>query len=333
MRVLQIANYRVGVGGISAQVELFHNHLLAEGIDCKIFTTKGRFLQRVLSPISLMFEGRNYDVFHIHACSYRGFYPAVVGIIIGKLLKKRILLTYHGGDAAVFFEKQIRFVKRFLLKTDTNIVLSGFLAEIFNQYGIPFTVLPNILEYSPQSFKFRSVIQPHFISIRSLMPNYNIGCILKAFQLVKDSLPEATLTIVGDGVLREELEQYVVNNAIEDVFFTGRVSNSDIPSYLSQADIMLSSPKIDNMPVSVLEGFSAGLLVISSSVGGVPYMISDGETGLLFENDNHVMLAEQMLFACSHPELVQEMINNAYKSLGKYRWQSIRTKYIALCQG
>jgi glycosyltransferase involved in cell wall biosynthesis len=333
MRVLQIANYRVGVGGISAQVELFHKHLLAEGIGCKIFTTQGSFLQRVLSPLSLMFEGRDYDVFHIHACSNRGFYPAVVGIIIGKLLKKRILLTYHGGDAAVFFEKRIRFVKRFLLKTDTNIVLSGFLAEVFDQYDIPFTVLPNIMEYSPQSFKLRSIIQPHFISIRSLMPNYNIGCILKAFQIVKESLPEATLTILGDGKSREELEQYVFDNAIEDVLFTGRVSNSDIPAFLSQADVMVSSPKIDNMPVSVLEGFSSGLLVISSNVGGVPYMVSDGETGLLFDNDNYEMLAEKMLFACSHTELVQEMIINAYKSLGKYRWQSIRTKYIALCQG
>ena len=129
-----------------------------------------------------------------------------------------------------------------------------------------------------------------------------------------------------------ELKKYVMDNSIQDVTFYGRVPNSKIPSILLHEDIMLSAPIIDNMPVSLLEGFNSGLLVISSSVGGVPYMIENGVNGLLFDSDDASMLADKMLYACSHPEHTKEMINNAYRGLTSYSWDSIRKKYLALYQ-
>lgn len=122
---------------------------------------------------------------------------------------------------------------------------------------------------------------------------YNIECIIKAYQIVKLKLPEATLTIVSDGPSRDSLVKMVADFGLKDVKFTGRVDNSKIYELLDDADIMLSSPLIDNMPVSVLEGMNAGLLVISSNVGGVPYMIEDGVNGMLFESKNAEALAEK----------------------------------------
>lgn len=333
MRVLQIANYRKGVGGISSQVDLLKKNLTREGMECEVFTTNGSLFKRIISPARLFRLGQTYDVFHIHACSNRGFFPAIIGITIGRILNKRVLLTYHGGDAASFFESHPRFIRRFLTKTDANIVLSGYIGQIFDRYSIPYSIIPNILEFDTSYFKSRASISPKFISIRALRPLYNITCILKAFQIVKASLPSASLTIVGDGISREELENYVSDNRIADVTFIGRVDNSTIPSLLNQADIMLSSPRIDNMPISLLEGFNSGLLVISSKVGGIPYMITDGVNGLLFDYDDYHMLAEKMLYACSHQTEAKAIIAKAYESLNNYNWQTIREKYIKLCQG
>lgn len=331
MKILQIANYKPGVGGISSQVELLSNHLLNEGIPCKIVSTKGSLLSRIKSVFSILKQGRDCDVFHIHACSNRGFFPAVIGITLGRISKKKILLTYHGGDAEAFFSKHPHLVRRYLLKTDHNIVLSGFLGSVFDKYGIPYTIIPNILEFRQDLFRLRDTIRPKFICIRSLRPIYNIECILKAFSLVQQELPAATLMLVGDGTDRERLEEFVSAHSIPNVTFVGRVPNSDIPSYLDNADIMLSSPIIDNMPISLLEGFCSGLLVISSSVGGVPYMIENGRNGLLFESDNHQQLAEQMLHACSHQDESKSMILNAYNCMAKYSWQSIKDSYLSLC--
>ena len=80
MKVLQIANYSEMGGGISVQVKLLRDLLRGEGYTCDILSTKGSAAKRVKVICALFSKGRKYDVFHIHACSGRGFLPAVLGI-------------------------------------------------------------------------------------------------------------------------------------------------------------------------------------------------------------------------------------------------------------
>ena len=333
MKILLIANYEEGVGGISVQVKLQRDLLRGDGCACDILSTKGSVAKRIKAVFDLLSKGRKYDVFHIHACSDRGFLPAILGINIGRLLKKRIVLTFHGGGAEGFFHRKEKFVKRYLTRTSANIVLSGFIGRVFDWYGIPYTVIPNILVADGSTFRARTDIHPWFISIRSLTDTYNIKCTLKAFDSVQKKYPDARLTLLGDGPLMAELEQFVADHHIQNVTFVGQVPNTEISRYLDEADIMVSSPRFDNMPVSVLEGFRAGLLVISSNVGGVPYMIEDGRNGLLFENDNDHQMAEKMLAAVEDPEATRRMIANARQSLEDYKWENCRDKLLALYKG
>ncbi len=330
MKILLIANYAEGVGGISVQVKLQHDLLRRDGYVCDILSTKGSVAKRIKAVFELLFKGRRYDVFHIHACSDRGFLPAVLGISIGRLLKKRIVLTFHGGGAEGFFRRKESFVKRYLNRTSANIVLSGFIGRVFDQYGIPYKVIPNVLVADGSSFRSRTEIRPRFIGIRSLTDTYNIKCTLRAFAIVLEKYPDARLTLLGGGPLKAELEQFVADHHIRNVFFVGQVPNTEISRYLDEADIMVSSPRFDNMPVSILEGFRAGLLVISSNVGGVPYMIEDGRNGLLFENDNDRQMAEKMIAAVENPEATRQMIANARQSLEYYKWENCREKLLAL---
>lgn len=330
MKVLLISNYKPRTGGISGQVEILQRKLLEEGITTDIFNTKGTIPYRLSLIQKLRKVGKCYDVFHIHCCSGWGFLPAVIGIRAGRLLHKRIVLTYHGGGGEKFFAKHTHLVRHYLTKTDANIVLSGFLGKVFDKYDIPYSIIPNIIELDGAHFRKRNPIQPHFICIRTLDPLYNHFCILKAFQLVKQQLPNATLTLVGGGTIRTELEQFVKEQNIQDVTFSGRVDNSKIYEYLDKSDIMLSTPFVDNMPVSLLEGFNAGLLVISSDVGGVPYMITHGRNGLLIDSDNRQQLAEQMLYAIEHQQESQDMIHQAFQEVKSYTWTNVRPQILRL---
>ena len=96
---------------------------------------------------------------------------------------------------------------------------------------------------------------------------------------------------------------------------------------------MVSSSHFDNMPVSIMEGFNAGLLVDASNVGGIPFMIEDGFNGLLFEDDDSEMLAQKMVFAIENQELSKQMIHNAHEGLSHYSWLENKDKYFRLCQG
>ena len=365
MKILLTANYQHGIGGINAQVDLLYTYLNQEdGIKADIFSTKGNPLRRCIAFLLLLCKARRYDVLHIHACSYWGMVPAVLGVIAGKLWRKRIVITYHGGEAAEYFAKHVGVVKRWLGRANQVIVLSGFLKEIFDQYDIPCVVIPNIVVLQPQQKRTRD-IAPLFISIRHLEPLYNIPCILRAYEQVLKVYPKATLDILGRGSQREELEIYVQEHRLSGVNFVGQVPNQQIYDYLAKADIMLSAPKIDNMPVSLLEAMNAGLLVISSRVGGVPYMINEAirlegykairqekngkaddtlpnrpiaqspdslkrPTGLLFESDNADDLAEKMQWALEHPEEVKQIIAQAQIDVLKYAWENVKPQLMKI---
>lgn len=330
MKILFICNYKPGVGGISGQVEALQRHLRDEGHFADIFSTKGTAIERLSMPHKLKKVIQDYDIIHIHCCSDWGFLPAIIGIKASKRGGKRSVVTYHGGGAGAFFEKHERLVKKWLLRTDANIVLSGFLGSVFDKYHIPYTIIPNIIELDPTLYRERTSIKPDFICIRSHEKIYNIPCILRAFKQVQEKIPDATLTLVGDGSLHDELVSQSAEMGLKNVVFTGRVDNSKIYNYLDKADIMLSSPTVDNMPVSLLEAMNAGLLVIASNVGGVPYIIENNRTGLLFPSNDDSALADCIINVLGNQLSTQRIIKAGHHEVEKYNWANVREQLLSL---
>lgn len=324
-RILYIANYKGAVGGISGQVSLLQQYVRQMDYVTDVFSTRNGVFQRLCCFFHLLWKARKYDILHVHGCSGWGFLPMVYGITVGKLWRKRIVVTYHGGAAKAYFKQHGSFVRRWLCRADKVIVLSGFLKKVFDQYDIPCEIVPNIVTLRPELYLQRETIQPKFISIRHLRELYNIPCILRAFERVQKEIPEASLDILGQGDQRPMLEEYVRKHGLQHVQFVGQVPNTEIYDYLNKNDILLSAPRIDNMPVSLLEAMNAGLVVISSRVGGVPYMIDDGRTGLLFESDNDDEMAEKMLWAVRHPEECIAMTKAAHEDVKKYSWENVKS--------
>lgn len=101
------------------------------------------------------------------------------------------------------------------------------------------------------------------------------------------------LTLVGDGILRSEYEDFVHNNDLTDrVRFAGRVPIEEVKNYLSQADIFCMPSRSEGMPAAPLEAMACGLPVIATRVGGLPEMIIDGFNGYLFEPESPESLAQ-----------------------------------------
>ena len=326
MRILLVCNYKPGVGGISGQVELLQQKLRADGIEAEVFSTKASVWKRLWMKFQLKKIAKDFDIVHIHCCSGWGFLPAVLGVSVGRELGKRVALTYHGGGGERFFDSHPRLVRHYLSQTDTNIVLSGFLASVFDKHRLQYSIIPNMIEIEDAHYRHRKDLKPCYICTRAHEPLYNIPCILRAFQIVLAQLPEASLTLVGGGSQHEALKKMADELKLANVNFTGKVDNKEIYRYLDRTDVFLSAPKVDNMPVSIIEAMNAGLLVISSRVGGVPYMLDDGKNGLLFTSDHDKELAEQMLWAVQHQEAAKAIIENARQSVRQYQWENIKQK-------
>ena len=114
--VLFVTNFRPNVGGISGQVEILTNCLLQEGVKIKIFNS-GRSFIRPFLIYPFLLIGKRYDIIHSHGCSYfGGFYPIILGTLTGKILRRKVIVTFHGGVAKKFFSKYPKFIRLFFNK-------------------------------------------------------------------------------------------------------------------------------------------------------------------------------------------------------------------------
>jgi glycosyltransferase involved in cell wall biosynthesis len=330
MKILLIANYRSAVGGISGQVKLLREKLAAENHEVCLFNTKKSNALRMLLPFQLLWQGRDKDIYHIHGCSFAGFFPIVLGMIVGKIMRKKVIVTYHGGGAEEFFARYPRLIKTIFRRADHIIVLSDYLKRVFDKYQLDTEIIPNIIEVKPEHYLARTAFKPVMITTRSLNAVYDIKTAIKAFALVKQSQKDAILYVVGRGDQETELKQFVAAAEIKDVTFTGYVENEKIYEYLNKADFWCNPTTKDNMPVSLIEAINAGLVVVSTNVGGIPFMVEHKRSAwLVAENDDRAM-AEGILFLLAHQDVCKTMVANARETLRNYRWESIRESIMRL---
>jgi L-malate glycosyltransferase len=105
------------------------------------------------------------------------------------------------------------------------------------------------------------------ISTRSLEPIYDVETLIKAVPFVLAKDPEAKFIIIGDGTLKEHLQNLSADLGVSDsVTFTGRIDNSEIPAYMNKAKVYVSTSLADGTSVSLLEALAAGLSPVVSDI-------------------------------------------------------------------
>jgi len=118
--------------------------------------------------------------------------------------------------------------------------------------------------------------------------------------------------IVGDGPMRAELEKYVEEAKLSNrVKFLGFQTN--IFQTMSQMDIIIMPSLNETFGLTIVEAFALKKIVIASNTGGIPELVKDGKTGLLFPTRDSVALAEKILYAYNNKEETQKMAINAYE--------------------
>jgi glycosyltransferase involved in cell wall biosynthesis len=156
-------------------------------------------------------------------------------------------------------------------------------------------LMPNGLDmarFAPPSPGSRSNLE--VVCVASLTPVKDHQTLLKAWSSVHSQVPEARLTLVGDGELRSRLEQQARELGIEDsVEFAGL--QSDVMPYLERAGVFVLASLREAMPLALLEAMAAGMAAVATDVGGIPEMIEDGFNGRLFRPGDVDTLAHRLI--------------------------------------
>ncbi len=279
----------------------------------------------------LLARVRKYDVIHIFSASYFSFLLAPTpAILIAKLYGKKVVLNYRSGEAADHLKRWRRTALPIIRLADRIAVPSGYLVDVFRQFDLEAYSIFNFVDTERFQFRKREQLRPVFLSNRNLEPMYNVGCVLRAFAIIQRRFPEARLTVAGDGSQRAELESLSRELNLRDVWFAGRIAPEHMHELYNAADIYLNSSNIDNMPGSIIEAFASGLPVVTTDAGGIPYIVTDEETGLLVRRGDYKSLAEQAVRLLENDRLASGIMTRAREECRKYNWNAVREEWFKL---
>jgi L-malate glycosyltransferase len=273
---------------------------------------------------------RHADIVHVFSASYTSFLlTAVPAMLLGRLMRRGVILHYHSGEAADHLARWGVFVHPWLKLADEIVVPSRYLASIFAAHGHTARVIPNIVSLTRFRYRDRSPLRPRLLSTRNLEPYYRVDVILEAFARLKDCLPEATLTVAGYGSEEARLKQM----ATRGVRFVGRVEPAQMPSLYEFADVFVNASVVDNQPVSILEAFAAGLPVVSTPTGDISALVRHGQTGLLVREDDPNALAAAVLALLERPFEALEIARAARREVRRFTWDAVRSRWLDVYAG
>lgn len=288
--------------------------------------------------IHLWRSAKTVQLFHVMANSGWSWHLyAAPAIWIAWIRRKPVIINYRGGEAEKFFNQSFFWIKPSLNRVTEILVPSGFLQEVFKKFGFDTVIVPNIINLDRFSItkkvKVEKGREPHIIVTRNLEPIYDITSIICAFSHVQKNIPAARLTIAGSGPERATLEQQVRDLGLENnICFAGRLDNERISALYQEADVMINASLVDNMPISILEALASGVPVVSTNVGGIPFLVTHGKNALLVPPASPDMLAEAVLRVLNDSILVNHLIEEGFKLAREYTWSNVRERLLTVYQ-
>lgn len=257
-------------------------------------------------------------------------------IWVARSRRTPVIVNYHGGEAASFLERSHRIVQFSMRQAAALIVPSGYLNEVFARFGMPANIVPNVVDLSevqvqPAESGREIGDHPHVVVPRNLELIYDNATAVHAFVSVKARFPGASMTIAGSGPEEANLRSLVSQLGLTDsVRFTGRLERDGMARLYQKADVVLNPSQVDNMPVSLLEAMASGVPIVSTNVGGIPWMVEDGVSALLVKPGDAAAMAAAISRLIDEPALRSKLAGNGLKEAERYTWPRVRPLLAAL---
>lgn len=253
--------------------------------------------------------------------------------------KNRCKKNSRAASAVASLEAYIHRALGIARQADRFIAPSAFLRDKFVEFGWPadsFTVLPNFLPDEPAAQVAPTGEGAYGLYLGTLLPFKGVGTLLHA---LARTAPHP-FHVLGDGESRSELERLVGKLGIRDrVIFRGFLQGGDLEKELAGARYaVVPSECYENLPYAAMELMARGIPVVASNLGGLPELVHDGETGLLFPAGDAGALAEQISRLWNEPELCSALAAKAREEIrakcdATRHYESLVKLYTQTCGG
>lgn len=286
-------------GGMALQARQLERRLTSDGVPVDYFSSnfplpgvlssfeRAPVLRTAIRAVAIWFlllrRLQRASIVHLFAASWVYFFVVVYPtVILGRVCRKRVVVNYRGGEAREFFGRYGWLAKPVFRLASVVTAPSEFLAGVIRRhFGVPVAIVPNLLDTSIFRYRERRVFRPKLLVTRHLEPMYDIEAVMRAYRAVQEDFPGATLWIAGSGSAEEHLRRLAADWALPGVRFLGQVPHSQLPELYNACDIYVNASRVDNFPGALVEASAAGLAVVTTAAGGIPYLYEHEKTALL----------------------------------------------------
>ena len=294
----------------------------------------GKFLHGIFQPISILirvlFALPKACLIQVQASSWWGFMPVIISVLAIHIIKKPILVFFYGGQGDLFVDRHGWWIKRVLSYVDQMVVSTEFTKLVFERIGIHSDIIPVSVDTDEFRFTERTFHRHRLLWVRHFEPLYNPQMAIEAFMMIQKRVPGVTLTIIGGGTLEEYIRKYIYDHNIYSINIRGRVSFEDLIIAYEDADIFLNTSRVDNFPLTLLEAGSTGLALISTNVGGIPYVFTSNLNCLLVESESPSDMANAAVKLLNSPKQARYLGRNAHLLAKMYSWENTISEYSKL---
>ena len=270
---------------------------------------------RMLLKIRAVVKNHNIDLIHAYSAVPSGFFAA---LCCGK---KPLVITLPGSDVKVFGKKRIfKYLIKYALKKAAKIVaVSNDLKQEAIKLGVEEQKI-SIISAGVDTDKFQPMDKQVLRSNLCLPDSFLMlfaGTLIKikrvdkliniCFNLNKDF--DCYLLIAGDGPEKENLKNLVKDLKLRNVQFKGEIPHKDMPLYMAASNVLVLASESEGLPGCVQEAMASGIPVVTSNVGGLPDIITDGINGYL--TNNEAEMEERLRLLITSTQLAATLGTNA----------------------
>jgi glycosyltransferase involved in cell wall biosynthesis len=336
--VLLVGNFLSAFTGNRFVCEELAARLEATG--WRVLTTSdklGRF-QRIGDMVSTIWRKRHsYAVSQVDVFSGPSFIWAEAACWTLRRAGKPYVLALRGGNLPAFAARWPWRVRHLFNSAAVVTTPSRYLLEQLADYHADLRLLPNPLELKDYPFRLRDEPRPNLVWLRTFHNVYNPALAPRVVAALAADFPDIHLTMVGpdrkDGSLDKTHAVAAELGVTERITFHGSVPKAEVPAHMSPGDIFLNTTNFDNTPVTVMEAMACGLCVVSTRVGGVPYLVDHEHDGLLVPPDDAEAMAAAVRRILTEPGLAGRLSQNARAKGETFDWSTVLRQWETVLTG
>ena len=326
-KILYIGNKLSNSGSNVTSIETLGSFLKNEGYEIVMASSKKNKVFRLLDMLLTTVKySKKVSCVLIDTYSTQNFYFAVLVAKVCRILHLPYIPILRGGMLPNRLKKSPKLCRRLFNAAKTNASPSNYLMEAFKKEGYTnLTYIPNTIEIDNYPFFERKNIKAKLLWVRSFSEIYNPLLAIKIVEKLLDKNITVKLCMIGpekDGSLAICKELAEKKNL--PIVFTGKLEKAAWIEQSKHYDIFINTTNFDNTPVSVMEAMALGLPVISTNVGGLPFLIDHQKTGVLVPPNDKFKFVDAIMDLIENPKKAQSLATNARAAVENFDWEKVK---------